>query len=137
MIKINKTNLQIVTGLLALIPILTGLLGMSGIYDPIYANSNLPFNSTLDSNLRFYSGIWFAIGLTTLWILPRIEKETVLFRALWLMIFLGGLGRLISLILVGTPFSPFIIFTILEIIGAPLFIIWQNKISNYSALTKI
>jgi Domain of unknown function (DUF4345) len=44
--------------------------------------------------------------------------QTALFRAVWVMIFCGGIGRLISLLLVGMPPAPFIGFVALEIIGA-------------------
>jgi hypothetical protein len=41
------------------------------------------------------------------------------------MIFLGGVGRLISMLLQALPPIPFIGFTILEIAGAPIFVLWQ------------
>jgi hypothetical protein len=126
----SKRALQAATFILALVPILTGLLGMLGLDDPLYASAGLPQDATLDSNLRFYAGAWFGLGLSAMWIIPRIEHETKLFRALWLMIFAGGIGRLLSLLLVGPPFLPFIGFTALEIIGAPLFIWWQARIAG-------
>jgi hypothetical protein len=90
----------------------------------------LPHDATLDSQLRFYSGVWLGLGLAAIWLLPRIERETTLFRALWLMIFIGGVGRLLSLVFAGMPFPPFIGFTVLEILGAPLFVLWQTKVAN-------
>lgn len=121
----NKRGLQIATTMLALVPIITGLVGLTGLSDPLYAALNLPQDATLDSNLRFHSGVWLGVGLAAAWTAPRIERETTLFRALWLMIFLGGIGRLLSLALAGMPFAPFVGFTVLEIIGAPFFVFWQ------------
>jgi|JI10StandDraft_1071094.scaffolds.fasta_scaffold118210_2 hypothetical protein len=129
----NKRNLQIATAILALVPIITGLIGLTGLSDPLYAALNLPHEATLDSNLRFYSGVWLGVGLAAAWIVPRIERETTLFRALWLMIFLGGVGRLLSLAITGMPFAPFVGFTALEIIGAPFFVWWQTKIATGSS----
>ena len=125
----NKRNLQIATAILALVPIITGLIGLTGLSDPLYASLHLPRDATLDSNLRFYSGVWLGVGLAAAWTVPRIERETTLFRALWLMIFLGGIGRLLSLALAGMPFTPFVEFTALEILGAPFFVCWQTKIA--------
>jgi hypothetical protein len=51
-----------------------------------------------------------------------------LFRVLWGMIFLGGIGRLISMLMLGFPPAPFIAFTALEILGAQLMIFWQAKL---------
>lgn len=126
----SRRKLQVATAILALVPTLTGLLGMLGLSDPIYANLGLPQDATLDSQLRFYNGVWLGLGLAAFWLLPRIESETTLFRTLWLMIFIGGVGRLISLVLAGMPFPPFIGFTVLEILGAPLFVLWQTKVAN-------
>ena len=46
------------------------------------------------------------------------------------MIFLGGIGRLLSVLLLAPPPLPFIAFTALEIIGAPLFILWQVRLAR-------
>jgi hypothetical protein len=46
------------------------------------------------------------------------------------MIFIGGIGRLISMLLVALPPAPFIGFTALEIFGAPLFVLWQARLAH-------
>ncbi len=120
-------QLQITTALLGAVPVLTGLISMMGLSDPLYAALNLPQDATLDSNMRFFGGVWLGLGLSVWWLVPRIATETALFRAVWLMIFLGGIGRLVSLLAVGLPLLPFVGFTALEIVGAPLFVWWQRK----------
>lgn len=126
----SRKTLQVATCVLALVPTLTGLVGMLGVSDPLYGNLALPRDATLDSQLRFYNGVWLGLGLAAFWLVPRIELETMLFRFLWLMIFIGGAGRLLSLVLNGMPFPPFVGFTVLEIIGAPLFVLWQDKVAR-------
>jgi hypothetical protein len=121
----SKLALQISTGLLAAIPVVTGLIGLAGLRDPIYASARLPTDTMLDSNLRFLGGVWLGTGFTLYWLIPKIDQQTALFRAIWTMIFLGGVGRLISMFLIGLPPTPFIAFTILEIVGAPIFVVWQ------------
>jgi len=124
----TKRALQITCGLLGLIPVVTGLIGLLGVSDPLY--SALPRDVLLDSSLRFLSGVWLGLGLALLWALPHIERQTTLFRALWGMIFLGGVGRLISMAALATPPAPFIAFTVLEIVGAPLFVWWQARLAD-------
>jgi hypothetical protein len=128
----SKRLLQIVSALLAMVPIVTGLITMLGVHDPLYASADIPALPVLDSNLRFFGGAWLGLGLAMLWLVPRIESQTVLFRAIWGAIFLGGVGRLLSIMLVGSPPSPFIGFTALELIGAPLFVYWQNLVAAAS-----
>ena len=125
----GKRPLQIVTALLALVPVLTGLITMLGVHDPLYASADVPALPVLDSNLRFFGGAWLGLGLAMLWLVPRIESQTVLFRVIWGAIFLGGIGRLLSIVLIDTPPIPFIGFTALELIGAPLLVYWQHRVA--------
>jgi len=129
----GKRLLQIATALLGLVPLLTGLITMLGVHDPLYSAAGIPALAVLDSNLRFFGGVWLGLGIAILWLVPRIETETVLFRAIWGAIFLGGAGRLLSILLVGTPPIPFVGFTALELIGAPLFIYWQHRVAEAAA----
>jgi len=126
----SRRTLQIAMAVLACVPLVTGLLAMMGIDDPLFRALNLPRDGALDSNMRFFAGVWFALGLAAAWLVPRIERETSLFRALWLMIFVGGIGRLLSMLLVGLPLAPFIGFTALEIVGAPFFVWWQANVAR-------
>src|SRR4051794_39232073 len=116
----NKRPLQVTTALLAVIPIVTGIVIMlRGIDDPLYASLALPRSALLDSNMRFFAGVWLGAGIAMLWLVPSIERQGVLFRALWGAIFLGGVGRLLSMAALGMPPAPFVGLTVLEILGAP------------------
>jgi hypothetical protein len=126
----SRRLLQILTAILGAVPVLTGIIGLFGLADPIYADAGIPANALLDSNLRFLSGAWLGLGLAVWWLVPRIEAQTVLFRALWAMIFIGGIGRLLSMLFLGMPPLPFIAFTALEIVGAPLFVAWQARLAK-------
>ena len=126
----GRRSLQVAMAVLGVIHVATGIVTMFGLSDPIYASAGLPANALLDSNLRFFGGLWLVLGLSIYWLIPRIERQTVLFRLLWLMIFAGGIGRLVSMVFLGLPPLPFVGFTALEIIGAPLFIAWQSRIAN-------
>jgi uncharacterized protein YjeT (DUF2065 family) len=125
----SRRLLQIATGLLALVPIVTGAITMLGTGDPLYASSDIPALPVLDSNLRFFGGLWLGLGIALYWLLPRIERETALFRTIWGAIFLGGIGRALSILLIDAPPIPFIGFTALELVGAPLFIYWQYRVA--------
>ena len=124
----SKRGLQVALAVLGAIPVLTGIIGMFGLSDPIYASAGIPANALLDSNLRFFGGIWLGLGLSLYLLIPNVEKQTLLFRVLWGMIFLGGLGRLASMLFLGLPPLPFIGFTLLEIVGAPFFVWWQARL---------
>jgi Domain of unknown function (DUF4345) len=126
----GKRALQIVTAILGLIPLATGLIGLLGVGDPLYVAEHVPHAPLVDSNLRFFAGVWLGLGLALLWLVPKIESQTVLFRAIWAAIFLGGVGRLLSMAFLATPPAPFIGFTTLEVVGAPIFIYWQARVAG-------
>jgi len=126
----SRLLLQACTAALAIIPIVTGVVTLLGIKDPLYRPLALPESPVLDSNLRFFGGVWLGVGLAMLWLVPSIEHQGVLFWALWGAVFLGGLGRLLSWIRIGAPPKPFMAFTLLELLGAPAFIYWQARVAG-------
>jgi hypothetical protein len=123
----------VIIGLVALV---TGSLGIiSGVDDDFYGvhiSSAVQGNIILDSNLRYFSGVWLGLGIILFWIIPSIEKQKLLFRSLCLMIFIGALGRLISIMMIGVPSLLFVSFTFLELCF-PLLILWQNKLNHADA----
>lgn len=124
----SRKTFQIFLVILGLVPTITGILTMMGINDPLFADLNLPHSALLDSDLRFLGGVWLGLGITVLATVREVEKHFALYRILWGMIFLGGIGRLISMFVIGLPPVPFIGFTVLEILGAPIFVYWHAKI---------
>jgi Domain of unknown function (DUF4345) len=126
----NKRPLQVVTAGLGLIPVVTGAVAMLGVDDPLYASIGLPRSSLLDSNLRFFAGVWLGLGIALLWTVPSIERQGAVFRTAWGAVFVGGVGRLLSLASLGAPPASFIGFTILEIVGAPAFVYWQSRLAR-------
>ncbi len=126
----RKRPLQLATALMALIPIVTGALTLLGLDDPLYRDMGLPRNALLDSNLRFLGGVWLTLGLAAWWTVPRIERRGDVFRMAWGAVWLGGAGRALSMVLVDLPPWPFVAFTVLELVGAPLFIVWQRRVAR-------
>lgn len=126
----SRLTLQILTGLVGLATVALASMQLGfGVHGPVYASAELPESPILDSNLRFFGGMGLGLGLILLWIVPSIERQTVLFRAVWICALLGGIGRLISVAAAGSPSNLLVGFTILEVIGAPLFIWWQHRVA--------
>lgn len=126
----SRRLLQAINGLVAVATIgLGGTQLVRGVGHPAYAALALPPSPILDSNLRFFGGMGLAMGLLLLWVLPRIGRRTVAFRIFWLVALTGGIGRLLSLGLVGPPPGFVMGITVLEIVGAPLLIYWQSRVA--------
>ena len=129
----SRTALQFVNVTLALLTVfLGGASLLLGADSPIYPDE-LPILPMLDSNLRFLGGLGVGLGVALLWITPAIEKHGTIFRALWLCALAGGIGRIISAIIVGLPPAPVLVFTAIEVPGVPVLIYWQTKVANAAA----
>ena len=126
----SKLLLQALTGVVGLMTLaLGGMQLVMGVQSPVYGDISLPNSPILDSNLRFFGGLGFGLGVILLLSIVNIEQKTMLFRVSWALAFIGGVGRLISLFLVGSPSMPLLVFTIIEVVGAPIFVVWQSRLS--------
>lgn len=120
-----KLGLQIVLGILSLIPGIFGLYNIwIGAARYVSADQLIP---ELDNQFRYQSGVYFGIAVLIWWLIPRIEKEVAVFRIVIFAVFFGGLARVFSILNVGMPEPAMIGGMILEL-SVPLLIIWQNKV---------
>ena len=131
----SKRLLQFINALIAIMTIVLASMSLLfGVNSPVYNEAINTEIAALDSNLRFFGGLGLGIGLVLLWITPRIEKRTIIFRALWICAFLGGIGRIVSMFTIGLPPKPMIIFTFIEVPLVPILIYWQWRVSQFHKL---
>lgn len=122
--------LQAATALFGLVAVVTGAVAMQGAGTRVYAEAGVPVVPLLDSNLRFLGGLWLAAGLALLWLVPGILRQGVLFRALCGAIFIGGIGRALSLLQVGMPSPVIAAVMVVELLAPPLLVLAQWRVSR-------
>ena len=122
--------------MLTLVPLVTGLVEVVFGTTLLAPGLDLsqPAHRVLDSNLRFFGGVWFGLGGWMAWSLRHLDSQLATIRWLWVAIFLGGVGRAVALAVVGVPPAPFIFFTALEVVGGPLFILWTRRLEPPTAV---
>lgn len=129
---IPKRIMQLILGSISILALYTAYLGIRyGAVNWYYGFAEGQEYSKgllmLDSNIRFYSGLWLGIGVVILWMIPRIDREKKTLRVIAFFFFFGGIGRLISILTCGLPSNGYLVFVLLEL-SFPLLTLWQKRI---------
>ena len=127
----ERRLLQQSVGFLAVVPVATGLYGV--LFGQALTGDAVSVSA--ESHFRFLSGLLLAIGLCFWSTIPGIEDKTGRFRLLSLLIVIGGLGRLIGLMLTGIPSLSMLAGLVLEHVAVPVLALWQTRIANRYAET--
>ncbi|MET1113197.1 MAG: DUF4345 domain-containing protein [Allosphingosinicella sp.] len=126
--RIERRLLQLAVALGCVVPLLAGGAGI--VNGPAFLRGVGPgVPADLDSHFRYLSGLLFAIGLGFASCIPGIEGKTARFRLLAFLVFMGGLGRLCSLVSIGTPGTGHIFGLAMELVAVPLLVLWQARVA--------
>lgn len=131
----ERRLLQLATAIACVVPI---TMGVESILEgpSVIRGIAPPVAIDLDSHFRYLSGLLLGIGLLFLISIPRIERHTILFRALGAIIVVGGLARLVSLLSVGVPGGGHRFGLVMELIVVPLIVLWQARVARRNAGSK-
>ena len=83
---------------------------------------------TIDNEFRFYSIFWLSYGVLALWVARNILAQLRLVPILVGVFFIGGIGRALSHIFVGTPHPAFIGLMVIELVAPVLVVILYTRI---------
>ncbi|PVE25291.1 DUF4345 domain-containing protein [Microvirga sp. KLBC 81] len=122
----ERKLLQQTIAIVATIPVATGLYGV--LFGQALTGDAVSISA--ESHFRFMSGLLLGIGLCFWSTLPGIEDKTNRFRFLTLLVVIGGLGRLIGLVLTGLPSFFMMGGLVLELIVTPVLCLWQTRVAN-------
>jgi hypothetical protein len=118
--------LQVTVAIASLIPISAGLAGI--LLGPAMVDATaVPVGA--DSHYRYLSGLLLGIGIGFATTIPRIERRTARFRLLTAIVVIGGLGRLWSLIALGSPNGPMLAALVMELGVTPALALWQARVA--------
>ena len=119
--------LQAVVALACLVPILTGL---DGVTRGVAMFRLAAPTADLDSHFRYLSGIFLMLGLAFASTVPNIERQGRRFRLLGAMVIMGGFARMLSWAIVGPPGVEHRLGLAMELIVVPLLMLWQGRVAR-------
>ncbi len=105
--------------------------GTSGVAD----TGGGEINASLESQFRFFSAMMVGVGAAFIAIAVKFQWANMLWLVC-LMIFLGGIGRVLSWAFSGTPHFTMIILMILELAFPPALLVWHRFIAKTSELKR-
>lgn len=116
------------------------LLAGFGVYFVLTGTSGLPeptseVNPTLESQFRFFAALLTGVGIAFLTIAIKFEWANVLWFVC-AMVFIGGIARVISWALVGTPHVVMIVLMIVELAAPPVLVVWHRWVSKTQELKR-
>jgi hypothetical protein len=125
----EKRLLQQAVGWLSVVPFATGLFGV--LFGPALTNETVSISG--DSHFRYLSGLLIGVGICFWSTIPGIETKTDRFRLLTAVVFIGGLGRLLGLVLTGIPSFLMLGGLAIELVVTPVMCLWQTRVANRHA----
>ena len=130
--RIGKRALQAVVAIGSLVPIAAG--GAGVILGPGFFGDHTVASADLDGHFRYLSGLQLGIGLAYLSAVPNIEKRQQRFLLLAGLVVLGGLGRLLSVLLRGAASQTMVFALVMELAVVPVITFWQLCIARRTTL---
>jgi hypothetical protein len=90
-------------------------------------------NPTSDGEDRFYAGLFGCYGVALLWCARSVERKQVYVNVLAAVLLVGGIGRLVALIVVGPPDPFFVAMLLLELVLPPLMVLAAKRVAQPAA----
>ncbi|MEU3019627.1 DUF4345 domain-containing protein [Nocardiopsis sp. NPDC007018] len=115
----------------ALLVLLALFVVVVGAVDTLFGTAPLPGETAVspevDSNYRFFSALFLAVGLLLLWIArdPLAADRSLTLRWVCGAVVLGGLARVLSLAVAGPPAALLLLLMAVELVVPPL-LLWRH-----------
>lgn len=122
-----KRGLQITLGVFSLIPVIFAVLGFLHGAGRLSPDGVAP---GLDNQYRYFSGMYLVVSFLIWFIIPQIERHGRLLAIVSAAIFIGGLGRVVSIMTAGQPAQDQIVAMGIELVVPVIFVLWQRMVAR-------
>ena len=94
-----------------------------------------PVNATLENQFRFFAAMMIGVGAAFVTIAIKFQWANMLWLVC-LMVFIGGIGRVLSWAFSGTPHFLLIILMVVELAFPAALLVWHRYIAKTSELRR-
>jgi len=124
-----ESTLKYIVYAMSLVALLSGLNVLIGGAAAIPGASG-GVEASVDNELRFFSVFWMAYGCFCFWVARNIQTQHLFIPFIAFFFFIGGVGRLVSTLLIGPPASILIPAMILEFVIPIIIYLIYRKLYN-------
>lgn len=125
----ERRAFQAVLALLSLIPLRGLLIGWGPGIAYYLGDAQVALPADVDNQFRYLSGVYLAVTLAAWWTLPRPDERTEALRVVCAGVFVGALGRCISMWSAGLPENRAMLAGVaIEGLLVPLLLLWQRRL---------
>lgn len=124
--QLERRLLQGVVAVCCVVPIGGGILGVAQGAGMVGHAGDV----TLDSHVRYLSGLLLAIGLCFASTIPEIEKKSARFLITSSIVVIGGLARGYGVLIDGWPSVTMQFALLMEIVIVPMLAAWQHLLAR-------
>lgn len=124
-----RLGLQLALGALLLVTLYFGVAGLATGVVPYLADKSPP---VLDNQFRYNAGVYLVFSFLLFWIIPNIERHKTPLRIICAALTCGGLGRLISIMVLGSGHEIQLVLMVLELSASGL-LPWQAVVARRHA----
>lgn len=87
-------------------------------------------NPTMAGEDRFFAGLLLCSGVALLWCARGVQRKRVYINLLAAAFFVGGLGRLLAVLIDGMPHPFYIAMLVLELALPPLMVVVARRVAE-------
>jgi hypothetical protein len=89
-------------------------------------------NPTSDGEDRFFAGLLLCYGVALLWCARDVQRKRMYINVLAAAFFVGGIGRLLAIILAGVPHPFYVAMLVLELALPSLMVLVPRRVTDPS-----
>jgi hypothetical protein len=87
-------------------------------------------NATMAGEDRFFAGLLLCYGIALLWCARDVQRKRVYLNLLAAVFFVGGIGRLVAVVVDGAPHPFYVAMLVVELALPPLMVVTANRVAQ-------
>jgi hypothetical protein len=87
-------------------------------------------NATMAGEDRFFAGLLLCYGVALLWCARDVQHKRVYLNLLAVVFFVGGIGRLVAVVVDGAPHPFYVAMLVVELALPPLMVVAANRVAE-------